>query len=112
MIQNWYYDIKQEILKRSLMRKIHFLPQNIDCLFSKEESVLAIAINNKISIEHSCGGNATCGTCLVEVISPPPQSLDERNELEQEMAIDRNYKVSERLACQLRPQNGLIVKTK
>jgi len=53
-----------------------------------------------VEISHSCGGNGTCGTCRVEVLSDPNQ-LKPRNDIEAEMAEDRGFERSERLACQL-----------
>lgn len=64
------------------------------------ESLLDLALRNHWPINHSCGGNASCGTCLVTVLSKKG-NLCQRNELEQEMAQDRGFSSSERLACQL-----------
>lgn len=88
---------------------ISFLPENIDVSVSqKDHSVLDVAIRARIPLNHTCGGNATCGTCRVVVV----QGLDklpERNELEQEMAEDRGFQAFERLACQIEPVDGLTV---
>lgn len=88
---------------------ISFLPYNIDASPSqKDQSVLDIAIRMKIPLNHTCGGNATCGTCRVFVVQGL-ENLPPRNELEQEMAEDRGFQENERLACQLEPIAGLIV---
>jgi 2Fe-2S ferredoxin len=64
-----------------------------------ESTVLAVAIRHKIDLNHSCGGNGTCGTCRVFVEADGTRQP--RNELEQEMADERGFSESERLACQL-----------
>ena len=71
-------------------------------------SLLAGLLKNKIEINHSCGGNGTCGTCLVKVTS---DLKDEpaRNEFELEMAKDRGFSPEERLACQVVPTSNLSI---
>lgn len=88
---------------------IKFLPDNRDVLVShKDGSVLDVALRAGIELDHTCGGHATCGTCLVKVVAglenlPPPEGE------EYEMAQDRGFKSDERLACQIKPCAGLIV---
>ncbi len=74
-----------------------------------EESLLELAIKHKVEIANSCGGMGTCGTCRVEIESSIVD-LPVRNEIEQELASDRNFKPELRLACQLAPQAGLIAR--
>lgn len=62
-------------------------------------TLLAIFNANKVSINQSCGGNGTCGTCRVEIlhnsdlIQPP-------SEYEREAIQELTLKSSERLSCQ------------
>lgn len=88
---------------------ISFLPGNNDVLVSqKDQSVLDVSIRAKVPLNHTCGGNGTCGTCRVFVL----QGLDKlgpRNDIEAEMAEDRAFQDSERLACQIEPVDGLVV---
>lgn len=72
-------------------------------------SVLELALENAIELSHSCGGMGTCGTCRV-ILVDPPEDIEERNELELEMAQDRNFEKNERLACQLMARNGLKIR--
>ena len=65
----------------------------------KEETLLEACLNNDIDIDHSCEGGASCGTCRVIIIDGL-DNLHQRNSLEQEMADDRSFDPSERLACQ------------
>ena len=66
---------------------------------SNPVTLLAIFNANKVSINQSCGGNGTCGTCRVEIVHnsdliQPPS--DYERESIQELAL----KSSERLSCQ------------
>lgn len=77
--------------------------------FSPGASVLDTALENEIPISTSCGGMGTCGTCRVWVESAPAD-LESRNEIEREMALDREFDAAERLACQTSAREGLVVR--
>ncbi|MEN0059985.1 MAG: 2Fe-2S iron-sulfur cluster-binding protein [Bdellovibrio sp.] len=88
---------------------INFLPDELDVLVSqKDRTVLDVAVRGGVDLPHSCGGNGTCGTCRVRVLKGL-ESLEPRNEIEQEMAQDRNFDEDERLSCQIAPVAGLSV---
>ena len=80
--------------------------QEVEIQAGSQSSLLQLALDHKLQIEHSCGGFATCGTCRVyveksvEKVSPPEG-------LELEMAMDRGFGGNERLSCQLCPSHGL-----
>ncbi len=74
-----------------------------------QSSVLQLAIDHKLQIEHSCGGFATCGTCRVYV-EKSVEKVASPEDLELEMAMDRGFAANERLSCQLCPTHGLVVK--
>lgn len=88
---------------------IVFQPLDITCKIDDAESVLEVALKNKIEISHSCGAMGSCTTCRVIVLSSVTD-LPPRNELEQDIADMRNFKPEERLACQLPPRDGLVVR--
>ncbi len=88
---------------------IVFQPLDISCEIGKAESVLEVALNNKIELSHSCGGMGSCTTCRV-VVESSVTDLPPRNELEQDIADMRNFTPQERLACQLPPRKGLVVR--
>ena len=71
-----------------------YAPINTD----SEKSVLQLAIDKGVELNHSCGGFGTCGTC--RIIVDNYVDLPARNEIELEMAKDRNFANNERLACQ------------
>lgn len=91
------------------MKQMTFLPAAIVCEIGTDETVLEVAIKNKIEINNSCGGSGTCGTCLVQVIKNPEGVAVPLSDVEQEMAADRGFRKNERLACQLVAINGLKV---
>ncbi|UOF00474.1 2Fe-2S iron-sulfur cluster-binding protein [Bdellovibrio reynosensis] len=91
---------------------ISILPDHHDVLVSqKDQSVLDVALRLKIPLNHTCGGNGTCGTCLVHIVNGI-ESLEPRTEIESEMAEDRKFPDHERLACQLKPHDHLVVEIK
>lgn len=75
-------------------------------------SILETALVLGVDIDHSCGGNGTCGTCRVFVKMSDGKSLPIRDELEQEMAEDRGFAEAERLACQTPAQPGMLISKK
>jgi 2Fe-2S ferredoxin len=80
----------------------------VDC---KDEapSILELAIRSKIDLPHSCGGNATCGTCRV-FVENNVDKLPPREGVELEMAEDRGFAANERLSCQIPPVHGLVLR--
>jgi 2Fe-2S ferredoxin len=87
---------------------IKFLPANQNVEVSHEESILEAGLREGVDIPHSCGGNGTCGTCRVWVVEGL-EALPPRNEVEQEMAEDRNFRPQERLCCQNNAVTGLVL---
>lgn len=72
------------------------------------ETILDVALRMNCALDHSCGGNGTCGTCRV-LISAGLEKLGARNELENEIAMDRGFQSYERLACQNLVTDGLKI---
>ena len=60
------------------------------------KTVLQIALDNGVPIEHACGGNGFCTTCLCKV-KAGGENLGERNDKEENMGITDE---DERLGCQ------------
>lgn len=87
---------------------VKILPAGIQIEIQGESCLLHLLVKNKVEISHVCGGFASCGTCRVHVESSP-HDLPPRDGLELEMANDRGFVVTERLACQLCPYPGLVV---
>lgn len=89
--------------------KILFLPCGREIPVDSESSVLEVALKHKIAIPHSCGGMGSCTTCRV-VVEQSPQSLPPREEMELDVAQMRGFAENERLACQLPPLPGLVLR--
>lgn len=89
--------------------EVFFLNQKKTLVFDKPTNLLKLLIKNKIPINYSCDGNATCGTCRVKVLSSL-ENLKPRNSLEKELAKDREFDEDERLACQIKAHDGLKIK--
>jgi ferredoxin, 2Fe-2S len=88
------------------MFTIKFFPENIE---SKEvvvseikagETILEVALNNKIDIDHDCGGVCSCSTCHIYV-TKGFQYLESKSRKELHF-IERlkNRKENSRLSCQ------------
>ncbi len=86
-----------------------FYPEEKICELRGESTLLDVALNNKVDLDHSCGGMGSCGTCRIIVLEGLDR-LEERGELEQDIANDREFHKEERLACQIHPVAGLKVK--
>ena len=94
------------------MPKVTFLPEGKTVEFEsgklpydehgKPESLLDVAINFGVHIEHACGGSCACTTCHVIVksgdanLSPNPADDDEMDRLDQAPGLT----LHSRLACQ------------
>ena len=70
------------------------------------ESVLDVALNNGIQLQHNCGGVCGCSTCHV-YINAGGNDLPEISDTEEDF-IDRaeNPRINSRLACQCVVQAG------
>lgn len=70
------------------------------------ESLLRIALDNDIPMEHACGGNGFCTTCMCDV-AEGMANLSPRNDREENMGIVDDPK---RLSCQAKVQGDVTVK--
>lgn len=70
------------------------------------ESVLDVALNNAIQLQHNCGGVCGCSTCHV-YIEKGEADLPEISDAEEDF-IDRaeNPRINSRLGCQCVVQHG------
>jgi ferredoxin len=69
------------------------------------ETLLQVGLDNGILIEHACGGNGFCTTCLCKV-KAGGENLGERNDKEENMGITED---AERLGCQATVQGDVDV---
>lgn len=69
------------------------------------ESILKIALDSGIPMEHACGGNGFCTTCMCTVKNGM-QNLSPRNDREENMGITSD---PWRLSCQSRVQGDIEI---
>ncbi len=60
------------------------------------ESILQIGLDNGVPVEHACGGNGFCTTCMCKV-KQGMASLSPRNDREENMGVTDD---PNRLSCQ------------
>ena len=70
-----------------------------------DKTILQIALDNGIPVEHACGGNGFCTTCMCKVKNGM-EHLSERNDKEENMGIDED---PDRLSCQARVQGDVEI---
>lgn len=74
----------------------HYAGQTKQVQGDDGKTLLQIALDNGIPMEHACGGNGFCTTCLCKVNSGM-ENLGERNDKEENMGIVTD---PDRLGCQ------------
>ncbi len=90
------------------MPRIRFIQRNgtvteVDALEGK--SILHIALDAGIPMEHACGGNGFCTTCMCKV-QEGMQNLSPRNDREENMGITED---PDRLSCQTEVRGDVSV---
>ncbi len=71
----------------------------IDVKRSNLVTILDILNANKVSINQTCGGSGTCGTCRIEIINSS-NFLMQPSAYEMTAAIDLELLPDQRLSCQ------------
>lgn len=93
------------------MPRVTFIhPQGKSGTVTRNLTLLDAAKELGFSLNHDCGGNASCTTCRVEVQSGNENlseiDFDEQDLLDREALSDPRH----RLACQARVQGDVIVR--
>ncbi|MEK7219033.1 MAG: 2Fe-2S iron-sulfur cluster-binding protein [Patescibacteria group bacterium] len=68
------------------------------------KTLLQAAIDNQVPMEHACGGNGFCTTCLCKV-KEGAQNLTPRNDREEMMGVEGD----DRLGCQATANGDVAV---
>lgn len=76
--------------------RFHYNGQIHEVVAEDGQTLLQIALDNGIPIEHACGGNGFCTTCMCKV-KEGMGNLSPRNDREENMGIIND---PERLSCQ------------
>ncbi len=97
-------------MRVSAMTRITFLPAaaNVECDLNtlpysghgRRRSILDVAINFGVPLEHACGGNCACTTCHV-VVRKGAECLSAMEEAEEDrLDLAADLTLHSRLACQ------------
>lgn len=87
-----------------------FLPENITVEFEsgklpydehgKPESILDVALNNNIHLEHACGGSCACTTCHVIVVEGDKNLSEPDDDELDRLEMAAGLTLRSRLGCQ------------
>jgi ferredoxin, 2Fe-2S len=91
------------------MPKITFLPMNVTFEVAEGESILDIAINNDVPLQHACGGFCACTTCHVHVKSAEPLLSDMEDEEMDRLELVSLRQGNSRLGCQAKVMGDVVV---
>ena len=90
------------------MPKVIFMPAGIEIIAPAGKTLLDIAFENDIVIEHNCGGLCACTSCKVIVLKGFAL-LNEKSSEEIEMLESEGYNNNNiRLSCQCRIINESV----
>ncbi len=91
------------------MPKVTFLPSNQVFEGSEGESVLDVAINNDVPLQHACGGFCACTTCHVIVKSGEQNLSPMEDEEEERLERATGLTLHSRLGCQAKLHGDVTV---
>lgn len=91
------------------MPKVTLIKDGQKYVFEAKEgqSILEVALENGIDLEHACGGYGFCTTCMCHV-KDHPENLEDVTEREIEMGISKE-EGDARLGCQARVKGDVEV---
>ncbi len=101
------------------MPKVTFLPQNTTIEYTsgqlpyrqhgQPESLLDVALNFGIPLEHACGGNCACTTCHV-IVRNSDENLSPMEECEEDrLDMAPGLTLHSRLGCQAIVQGDVVI---
>jgi 2Fe-2S ferredoxin len=90
--------------------KVTFLPEGKTVEFElgkmpykdhgKPESLLDVALNHKVFLDHACGGNCACTTCHVQVIKGAELLSEMEDDEADRLDMAADLQLNSRLGCQ------------
>ena len=75
----------------------------------KEESILDVALNNGVRLDHACGGNCACTTCHVIVKEGEENLSDMQPDEEDRLDTAEGLTIHSRLGCQAVVRGNVVV---
>jgi 2Fe-2S ferredoxin len=67
----------------------------------KPQSILDVAINNNVFLDHACGGNCACTTCHVHVIKGAELLSEMEDDEADRLDMAADLQLNSRLGCQV-----------
>ncbi|HXN45165.1 MAG TPA: 2Fe-2S iron-sulfur cluster-binding protein [Bryobacteraceae bacterium] len=101
------------------MPKVTFLPRGVTAEFEMRQlpyrehglpgSILDVALNFGVPLEHSCGGTCACTTCHV-IVRDGERNLSPMDDLEADrLYLAEGLTLHSRLACQAMVRGDVVV---
>ncbi len=91
------------------MPQVTFLPQNLTYEARTGDTLLDIALDNGIDLEHDCGGNCACTTCHV-LIQGGAENVSPMEEVEEDrLSTAPKRQSNSRLGCQALVRGDVMV---
>lgn len=91
------------------MPKVTFLPMNETYEAKEGESLLDVAIEHDVPLQHACGGFCACTTCHVHVKSGLENLSASEEEEEERLDRATNITLQSRLGCQAKIHGDVTV---
>ena len=89
-----------QVLVEDQTTRVTFLPDNVSFCAKVGESILSIALNNGVALDHACGGFCACSTCHV-VVKKGINLLTEMEDNEADQLDEAaGLTLASRLSCQ------------
>ncbi len=89
--------------------RVTFLPSGKTVIARHGQSLLDLALENNVYLEHNCGGNCACSTCHV-IIQQGIENLSLKSEDEEDELEDADgLTASSRLGCQSKVYGDVVV---
>lgn len=82
---------------------------NVKCEAKKGESILDVAINHDISIQHACGGFCACTTCHIHVKEGGEFLSDMEEDESDRIDFVSDLQPNSRLGCQAKVSGDVVV---
>lgn len=91
------------------MPKVTFLPMNETYEAKEGESILDVAINNDVPLQHACGGFCACTTCHIHVKSGQENLSGMEDDEEERLDRAAGLNLTSRLGCQAKIHGDVTV---
>ncbi len=91
------------------MPKVTFLPGNLTVDAALGETILEVALNHDIPLQHACGGFCACTTCHLQVESDPSALEPMESEEQDRLETTDGLTAKSRLGCQAKVRADVTV---